>query len=295
MPPEEGQEARRWVDRIVQRLQDRESPLRLRVEEILDRWVNEEEELTRGHRELIVKLLLGTLATPSFLVCNFPLDRDEVRRSLEDERATATQARDAADAVAESLARRKGSRLAYKSRVRRFLRHLVEDFSTESEREEVLQELLAADKAVVRHASGEVRRETRRRVLLGFNSPLLPEILVASEVLAEGLDLHLDCRHVIHHDLSWNPSTLEQRTGRVDRLRCLAEQEGRSIQVYLPYLEGTADEKMYRVVMDRMRWFQVIMGERYEVDERSTERLENRISFPDEAAKMLSFDLSISK
>jgi SNF2 family DNA or RNA helicase len=111
----------------------------------------------------------------------------------------------------------------------------------------------------------------------------------------EGLDLHLDCCQVIHHDLSWNPSTLEQRTGRVDRLRCLAEQEGRSIRVYLPYLEGTADEKMYRVVMDRARWFQVIMGEKYSVDERSTDRLETRVPFPEEAATGLMFDLSVAR
>lgn len=294
LAPDAREEARSRVGRIVHRLQDRDSPLRLGVEEILKRWVKEEKGLTPGHQELVVKLLLGTLATSSFVVCNFPLDREEVRKSLEDDRATATQARHAANAVAGSLARRRGTRLAYKSRVKSFLWHMVEDFSNDAERENVLQELLAADKDVVRHASGDVKPETRRRVLLGFNSPLLPEILVASEVLAEGLDLHLDCRHVIHHDLSWNPSTLEQRTGRIDRLWCLAEQEGRSIEVYLPYLEGTADEKMYRVVMDRMRWFQVIMGEKYEVDERSTERLENRVPFPAEAVKKLSFDLSVS-
>jgi hypothetical protein len=30
---------------------------------------------------------------------------------------------------------------------------------------------------------------------------------------------------VIHHDLDWNPSSIEQRTGRVGRLGCKAEQE----------------------------------------------------------------------
>lgn len=80
----------------------------------------------------------------------------------------------------------------------------------------------------VRLANGGVDREDRRRLLLAFNTPFLPEILIASSVLAEGVDLHLDCRHVIHHDLSWNPSTLEQRTGRVDRLGCKAERSGPS-------------------------------------------------------------------
>jgi hypothetical protein len=113
--------------------------------------------------------------------------------------------------------------------------------------------------------------------------------------MAEGLDLHLDCRHVIHHDLSWNPSTLEQRTGRVDRLRCRAEMDGESIHVFLPYLEGTADEKMYRVVSDRARWFQLVMGERYQVDEASTEALAQRVPFPVKAAEELMFNLSVAQ
>ena len=56
-----------------------------------------------------------------------------------------------------------------------------------------------------------------------FNTPFFPDILVCSEVMGEGVDLQRFCRHVIHHDLAWNPSTIEQRTGRIDRLGCKAE------------------------------------------------------------------------
>jgi len=47
---------------------------------------------------------------------------------------------------------------------------------------------------------------------------------------------------VIHHDLAWNPSSIEQRTGRIDRLGCKAEAQ-HSIHVFLPFLSGTADER----------------------------------------------------
>ena len=107
---------------------------------------------------------------------------------------------------------------------------------------------------------GETRDETRERIMLTFNTPFYPEILIASSVMAEGVDLHLNCRHVIHHDLDWNPSSLEQRTGRIDRLGAKAERSGQSIRVYLPYVEGCQDEKLFRVVMDRERWFGVVMG-----------------------------------
>jgi hypothetical protein len=132
----------------------------------------------------------------------------------------------------------------------------------------------------VRLVNGQVKKETRRRLLLTFNTPLFPEILIASRVLAEGVDLHLNCRHVIHHDLDWNPSLLEQRTGRVDRLGCKAERDCAPIQVYLPYVAATQDEKMFRVVRDRERWFQIIMGEKYETAEAATDRHARRIPLP---------------
>ena len=145
----------------------------------------------------------------------------------------------------------------------------------------------------IRLANGLVKQETRQRLMLAFNTPFFPEILVASSVLAEGVDLHLNCRYVIHHDLSWNPSTLEQRTGRVDRIGAKAETVAKPIEVFLPYVGGTQDEKQYRVVMDRERWFQVLMGEKYQTDEAHTEKAAERIPLPAAAAEALAFNLSL--
>jgi hypothetical protein len=143
----------------------------------------------------------------------------------------------------------------------------------------------------VRLASGAVRPEARERLLLGFNTPFFPEVLIASSVMAEGVDLHLNCRHMIHHDLDWNPSVLEQRTGRVDRINSKAEKVGHSIEVCLPYVGGTQDEKMYRVVMDRERWFQIVMGEEYKTDEYATEQIAERVPLPGSIARELALRL----
>ncbi len=148
--------------------------------------------------------------------------------------------------------------------------------------------------ANVRLANGATKNETRQRLMLTFNTPFYPEILIASSVMAEGVDLHLNCRHVIHHDLSWNPSSLEQRTGRVDRIGAKIETSGKSIQVYLPFVAETQDEKMYRVVMDRERWFKVVMGEKYKIDARSTEATAIRLALPLAAAEELQFKLSVA-
>ena len=145
----------------------------------------------------------------------------------------------------------------------------------------------------VRLVNGSTNSNTRQTIMLTFNTPFSPDILVASSVMAEGVDLHLNCRVVIHHDLSWNPSSLEQRTGRVDRLGAKVEKCGVPIDVFLPYVAGTQDEKMYRVVMDRERWFKVVMGEKLKTDATSVEAMAARISLPEKLAKILAFDLSI--
>ncbi len=145
----------------------------------------------------------------------------------------------------------------------------------------------------VRLANGATRQDARQRMMLSFNTPFFPEILVASSVLAEGVDLHLNCRHVIHHDLSWNPSDIEQRTGRVDRLGSKAETVLRPVEVFLPFVAETQDEKQFKVVIDRERWFQVLMGDEYRVDDASVENMAVRIPLPASAAQALAFKLEV--
>ena len=66
---------------------------------------------------------------------------------------------------------------------------------------------------------------------------------------------------------------------------------GKSIHLFLPYLAATQDEKMFRVVRDRERWFQIIMGEKYEVDEAATDRRAERIPLPLRVQRELSMRL----
>lgn len=166
----------------------------------------------------------------------------------------------------------------------------VQSTFSEDERQGAMPERLLPN---VRLVNGAVKSETRQRLMLTFNSPFFPEVLIASSVMAEGVDLHRFCRYVIHHDLCWNPSTLEQRTGRVDRIGAKVERCGQPIRVYLPYLAETQDEKQYRVVMDRERWFGVVMGEKFRVDARTTDKLAQRVPLPASVAKELAFRLEV--
>lgn len=123
---------------------------------------------------------------------------------------------------------------------------------------------------VAARVTGAVASAERDRLFTGFNTPLMPEVLIVTTVGQEGIDLHRECRHVIHHDLPWNPATLEQRTGRVDRIASKAERLQRTetggLDVVVPYIAGTYDEHRFRVVQGRAHVFDVTMGAEYAVD-----------------------------
>lgn len=40
------------------------------------------------------------------------------------------------------------------------------------------------------------------------NLRLLPDILVCTAIGSEGIDLHLNCDEIIHHDLPWRSGAL---------------------------------------------------------------------------------------
>ena len=64
-------------------------------------------------------------------------------------------------------------------------------------------------------------------------------VLVSTDFLAEGLNLHQRCFHLIHLDLPYNPNRLEQRNGRIDRYGQRNDPEIR----YL-FLAGTFEERL---------------------------------------------------
>ncbi len=114
----------------------------------------------------------------------------------------------------------------------------------------------------VRHTLEAASRERLRQL---FNTPLFPIVLVANAVMQEGLDLHRQCRRVIHHDLEWNPAQVEQRIGRVDRLGSLTSRmrekdPNATLDVLYPAIRSTIDERLYRTVKMREKWLEFLLG-----------------------------------
>jgi hypothetical protein len=327
-PRRDGDRLRGWFERVARRLADEESPFHRAIIATLREPLEADEfSSLRPHADNLVQLLAAYVRSPSFIARYLPLDVREVREALWEGSARASVVRAGAAALATAL--REGidaSAMSMRARIEEFLRFAKElaergskQVGGDDAENHPLTEYLDAvavyvsprragqddDEEVtsgagdgtyrvlqpVRMVYGDTKLDVRERLMLAFNSPMFPEILISSAVLGEGVDLHRFCRYVIHHDLNWNPSTLEQRTGRLDRIRCKAEVARRPIVIYVPFLGGSADEKMFRVVRDRERWFQIVMGQKFEFDESTSEQLASRVPLPEELASELVFDL----
>ena len=257
------EELKRFIDRLDR---DRAGDVLEHVDAMLARFPGLQQPAIRAS---IHDIVLRFMRTPSFLVrfADLGVERipaDWMQSMLDKQDASGLTLRDVLNKFLDFLAYRCGEteRSSYLEALKSIQTgtHAGAEVDASFSNDEAQAGQRARLVANVRRVYGDTRDETRDRIMLTFNTPFYPEILIASSVMAEGVDLHLNCRHVIHHDLDWNPSSLEQRTGRIDRLGSKAERAGKPIRVYLPYVEGCQDEKLFRVVMDRERWFGVVMG-----------------------------------
>ena len=218
-------------------------------------------------RALAARMLRRVIRSPGFLA-RFILDDPGTRPEIDDDTAdddwtslihqryqtppaAGESARERFDAYLETLQR-----------------------AVDLEEQTTVYEEASRNRDIVTRVTGSVPSSERDRLFVGFNTPLVPEVLIVTTVGQEGIDLHRECRHVIHHDLPWNPATLEQRTGRVDRIGSKTERlhgNGNgdcSLDVAVPYIAGTYDEHRFRVVHGRAHVFEVTMGGKYVVDGR---------------------------
>lgn len=93
-----------------------------------------------------------------------------------------------------------------------------------------------------------------------FNSPFGPDVLVTTDRLSEGVDLHRCCRHLIHYELDPSPVRTLQRNGRIRRVGSWAALTGQPIQYAYPAFGGTRDEKAVSVMRQRINAFGLLLG-----------------------------------
>jgi hypothetical protein len=116
------------------------------------------------------------------------------------------------------------------------------------------------------HHDGDARRpETLYSgnpdiVIAMFNSPFGPDVLVTTDWLSEGVDLHRYCRHLIHYELDPSPVRTLQRNGRIRRVGSWSALIDEPIRYAYPAFRGTRDEKAVEVMKLRVGAFGLLLG-----------------------------------
>jgi superfamily II DNA or RNA helicase len=95
----------------------------------------------------------------------------------------------------------------------------------------------------------------KQQALKTFEDPAGPSILLSSEVASEGVDLQFSSL-LINYDLPWNPSKIEQRIGRIDRIG----QESPKILIWNFIYAETVDDRVYSRLLQRLNIFERALG-----------------------------------
>ncbi len=81
------------------------------------------------------------------------------------------------------------------------------------------------------------------------------KVLVCTDAASEGLNLQA-AGALVNFDLPWNPSKVEQRIGRIDRIG----QEQPMLPIVNLYLQESVDERVYRALATRCGLFEAFVG-----------------------------------
>ena len=129
-----------------------------------------------------------------------------------------------------------------------------------------LKRTLAAHGLTSATVHGGMTPEERAEAVRAFSRE--GRLLLATDAAAEGLNLQARCRLVVHYDLPWMPTRLEQRAGRVDRIG-----QSRRVHEILLLSRHPAERTVTVRLEDRRRRIGAALGRLAAVDD-DRERVE---------------------
>src|SRR5580704_904882 len=119
-------------------------------------------------------------------------------------------------------------------------------------------------------ATGADRREAVKRTFNANPKTECLRVLICTDAAREGINLQTYCADLVHIDLPWNPSRLEQRNGRIDRKLQPAKQV---ICRYFRYAQRETDVVLDALVRKTERIRDQLGSAGQVIEERITKRL----------------------
>jgi superfamily II DNA or RNA helicase len=104
------------------------------------------------------------------------------------------------------------------------------------------------------------RQDLRARFRLSRDEPRAVDVLLSTEVGAEGLDYEF-CDRLVNYDIPWNPMRVEQRIGRIDRFG----QRSPKVIIFNFVTPGTVEERVFVRCYERLGIFRDTVGDLEEV------------------------------
>ena len=95
---------------------------------------------------------------------------------------------------------------------------------------------------------GDMSLNTRTEIFGKFDRAK-KAILIATDVISEGLNLQRLASNVVHYELPWNPNRLEQRNGRVDRIG----QKKETVTIRTLVVDKSLDKEILLLLMDKKK------------------------------------------
>nr|MDO8119215.1 helicase-related protein [Candidatus Sigynarchaeota archaeon] len=113
-------------------------------------------------------------------------------------------------------------------------------------------ELLVHD---AEHDAFTWKKCTKEDIKSWFFQPGTFKIMLATDAASEGLNFHV-CSWLVNYDLPWNPMRVEQRIGRIDRVK----QEADTLKIFNLMYTDTIEGRIYKRLWDRIRIFHNAVG-----------------------------------